>query len=152
MPQKQRPVYFSKSVAQTKKIAKEIIQTFSYPEIICLYGDLGSGKTIFAKAVGQFFGLEEKTIKSPTYVFYHTHQLPPLKKTPRWLYHFDLYRLNHAHEVEGLGFSEILQQKNKIILIEWPQIIASILPEKRLEIYFTYLNDQERKIEVTPFL
>ncbi|MDD2487595.1 MAG: tRNA (adenosine(37)-N6)-threonylcarbamoyltransferase complex ATPase subunit type 1 TsaE [Candidatus Gracilibacteria bacterium] len=97
-------------------------------DIIFLYGDLGAGKTSFIQNIlNNRFGIEEK-IKSPTYVHY--------KKYLENIYHFDLYRFEEYDEFVNVGGEEILDDKENISFIEWPELIEEYYKPK----YRIYLN------------
>ncbi len=131
----------SKSESQTKQLAAQIARKIELPAIYCLFGDLGSGKTVFAKGFARAFGIPEKTIKSPTYTF-----LKQYKVGKKELYHFDLYRIQDIDDLIRRDFEEILQEKSSVILIEWPEKIMEILPAKAKIIRFEYIDDNSRKI------
>ena len=129
-------------------------------EIICLSGDLGSGKTTFTQ--GLLKGLEIKgPYTSPTFniVKEYKGQLTfnnkPLTKNTKKssnvkgqklnIYHIDAYRIN-SKDLLGLGFKDFAGQPNSIVIIEWAERVKKIIPKKALWIYFKWINDKERKI------
>jgi tRNA threonylcarbamoyladenosine biosynthesis protein TsaE len=63
-------------------------------------------------------------------------------------YHVDLYRVESEHDVEGLGLIELINDPDNIVVIEWPDKIEHLLPEKRIDIYFEYLGDDKREIKL----
>ncbi len=102
--------------------------------VICLEGDLGSGKTVFTKGFAHALGIEE-AITSPTFNIikeYPNGELP--------LYHMDVYRLEG--NVEDLGLDEYFH-KGGVVIIEWADMIQDYLPEERLEIKIRVLDDVE---------
>ena len=111
--------------------------------VICLQGDLGSGKTIFTKGFAKAMEIEEE-ITSPTFNIikeYTSGELP--------LYHMDVYRLDG--KVEDLGIEEYYT-KGGITIIEWADMIPDYLPEKRLDIKIKNSSEDENKrtIILTP--
>ncbi|RKY32451.1 MAG: tRNA (adenosine(37)-N6)-threonylcarbamoyltransferase complex ATPase subunit type 1 TsaE, partial [Candidatus Omnitrophota bacterium] len=90
----------SNSAAQTMKIGSKIAKRLEKGDIICLFGDLGSGKTIFTKGLGRGLGITEKKIISPTFIFVREH------KAKINLFHFDLYRLKDPEDISELGYEE----------------------------------------------
>lgn len=124
----------------------EIAQNFEsekFPNmIICLDGELGSGKTVFTKGIANALGIDE-TITSPTYTIIKEYngELP--------LYHMDVYRLDG--NVEDLGIEEYYT-KEGITIIEWADMIPDYLPEKRLDIKIKNSSEDEDKriITITP--
>lgn len=109
--------------------------------IICLEGDLGSGKTIFTKGFAQALGIEEN-ITSPTFNIikeYQTGELP--------LYHMDVYRLDG--KVDEIGLEDYFK-KGGIVIIEWADLIKDYLPEERLDIKFRILDEESRSLTFVP--
>ena len=124
----------------------EIAQNFESEKfenmIICLDGELGSGKTVFTKGIAQALGIEE-SITSPTFTIikeYLTGELP--------LYHMDVYRLDG--NADGVGIEEYYN-KGGIVVIEWAKTIKDILPEERLEIKFKVMDENKRMLIITPY-
>lgn len=108
--------------------------------IICLNGELGSGKTIFTKGIAKALGITE-TITSPTYTIIKEYdgELP--------LYHMDVYRLDG--KTEGIGIEEYFENGG-IVVIEWANTIKEILPEERLDISFKVIDEEKRTLILTP--
>ncbi len=126
----------------------ELAQNFEsekFPNmIICLRGDLGSGKTVFTKGFAQAMGVKEE-ITSPTFNIikeYNSGDMP--------LYHMDVYRLDG--KAEELGIEEYFT-KDGITIIEWADMIEEYLPEDRLDIKFKHSTEDEDKriITITPY-
>ena len=109
---------------------------------ICLIGELGSGKTVFTKGFAGALGIEEN-ITSPTFNIIKEYTTGEMN-----LYHMDVYRLEG--NIDELGFEEYLH-KNGIVIIEWADMIASELPEERLEIKFKITGEEKRTITITPY-
>lgn len=117
--------YVSKSVLDTEKIAKNIAKNAKVNDIYCLKGDLGVGKTVIAKAIGNFFNVKDN-VSSPTFTILKSYDLN--NKKIRKLYHFDLYRIKNIQELENIGFSDYLYEDDSIVLIEWPEVAYDLLP------------------------
>jgi tRNA threonylcarbamoyladenosine biosynthesis protein TsaE len=83
-------------------------------EIILISGEMGAGKTEFVKRLSQIYGFEG--VASPTFALHHSLQSPKKK-----IDHFDLYRLESADELESIGLWDILEDKDALVLIEWPE-------------------------------
>ena len=110
--------------------------------VICLKGDLGSGKTVFAKGFANALGITE-TITSPTFNIvkeYHDGEMP--------LFHMDVYRIDEA-TVE-IDFDEYFNKKG-VCLIEWSDLIEEDLPKNRLEITFKILGENRRLLVIKPY-
>lgn len=121
----------------------ENIESEKFPNmVICLIGDLGSGKTVFVKAFANSLGIDEH-ITSPTFNIikeYTDGELP--------LYHMDVYRLEDAKEDIGI---EDYFDKSGITIIEWADMIRDRLPEERLEIKFKIIDENTRVLVLTPY-
>ena len=114
-------------------------------DFIALHGELGAGKTRFAQGVAYGLGVPRATpVTSPTYALLNIYQ------TQIPLYHFDLYRLASDDDASDAGFDEYFFGAG-VSLVEWPQRLINLLPDSRLEIYFSYLDDNVRRVEFHPF-
>ena len=110
--------------------------------IICLDGELGSGKTVFVKGFAKSLGISE-TITSPTFNLikeYESGEMP--------LYHMDVYRLEG--KCETVGFNDYFN-KNGICIIEWSDMICDCLPEERLQIDFKIIDENTRVLVLKPY-
>ena len=134
--------YTSRSEEDTMELAQNI-ESEKFPNmIICLDGELGSGKTVFVKGFAQALGIDE-TITSPTFNLvkeYNSGELP--------LYHMDVYRLKDS--CEAFGFDDYFN-KEAISIIEWSDLICNCLPEERLEIKFKVIDETTRVLILTPY-
>ena len=110
--------------------------------IICLIGELGSGKTVFTKGFAGALGIEEN-ITSPTF-----NIIKEYKSGEKDLYHMDVYRLEG--DTSELGLEEYLK-KDGVVIIEWADMIASELPEERLEIRFKITGEEKRSLTIIPY-
>lgn len=117
--------YVSKSVLDTEKIAKNIAKNAMVNDIYCLKGDLGVGKTVIAKAIGNFFNVNDN-VSSPTFTILKSYDIS--NKKIKKIHHFDLYRIKNLQELENIGFSDYLYDDNAIVLIEWPEVAYDLLP------------------------
>lgn len=133
-----------KITARSERETIEIAQNFEsekFPNmIICLDGELGSGKTIFAKGIANALGIND-TITSPTFTIIKEYngELP--------LYHMDVYRLDG--NTEGVGIEEYFT-KGGVVVIEWAETIKDILPSERLDIKFKIVDENKRLLILTP--
>ena len=134
----------SRSEQETIELAQNIESEKFEDMVICLEGDLGSGKTVFTKGFASSLGIEE-TITSPTFNIIKEYPNPEMD-----LYHMDVYRLDGNKDEIGI---EEYFNKGGVTIIEWADMIKDILPEERLEIRFRILDDEEdtRVIVITPF-
>ena len=122
------------------EFGKRLARHLKKGDILCLYGDLGSGKTTFTKGIAQGLKINANKVNSPTFVLMNAYQgrLP--------LFHFDFYRLEEATEISAIGYEEFFYD-NGITVIEWPQRLKSLLPSDYLGVKLTRKSEQQRAIE-----
>lgn len=134
--------YISRSEKDTVNLAQNI-ESEKFPNmVICLDGELGSGKTVFVKGFAQALGIDDN-ITSPTFNIikeYNTGELP--------LYHMDVYRLDEKNN--DIGFDEYFNNGG-VSIIEWSDIIKDHLPEERLQLNFKVTSENTRVIEIIPY-
>lgn len=122
----------------------ELAQNFEsekFPNmIICLNGELGSGKTVFTKGLANALGIDE-TVTSPTFAIIKEYagEMP--------LYHMDVYRLDG--DITGTGIEEYYT-KGGIVVIEWADTIKEFLPAERLDIKFKIVDENKRVLILSP--
>ena len=126
-------------------VEKEFVKNDGGALIVGLYGDLGSGKTAFTQVVEKCLGVKE-TVTSPTFVIEKIYKLD--HRDFEHLIHIDAYRLKNGDELLHLGWEEIAKNPKNIIFIEWPERVAEILPNNMKKIYFTFVNEDTREIEI----
>lgn len=137
------------SLTETQTLAGEWLK--SLPEasteavILGLYGDLGSGKTTFTQCLGKELGIEE-TMTSPTFVIQKIYETK--HNHFKRLIHIDAYRLNSAKELQVLNFGELVDNKNNLIVIEWPENVKEILPDNHIKIYCDFVDENTRKFSL----
>lgn len=150
--------FVSKTSEETKEIAKQIFQDVktghapslrNNPLVFIIEGEMGVGKTIFVKGIGEELGINN--IISPTYVIYYEYGIRATHESPlQYLYHFDLYQIDDKNEFNNLGLEKILKPGN-ILCFEWGENageIINILKEKSEIVYvkMEYVNQGTRKI------
>jgi tRNA threonylcarbamoyladenosine biosynthesis protein TsaE len=157
-------IIVTKNFLETQKVAEKLIKKLKPGDVLTLKGNLGSGKTCFAQGLAKALGIK-KIITSPTFVLLKIYpvrcKITPVKFSKvgvkqlntvniniKKLYHFDLYRLNNEKELLALGFEEILEKKDGIIVLEWPERTQKILPKKRININFKFIDENTRKIKI----
>lgn len=134
------------SQEQTLKVGERIGELLSEGDIVCLSGDLGVGKTIFVKGIAKGLNIEEY-ITSPTFTIVNQHD------GKHTLYHFDVYRINDTDELYEIGFEEYIYSEG-ISVIEWAELIDSILPDQKLwiKIYKDIdMGEDYRRIILEPY-
>ena len=163
-------IFLSKSVEETNKIAADFLNKITdqlggtqgeavLATTVGLFGDLGSGKTTFTQAIAKNLGVEQ-VVTSPTFVIMKRYevssikypvlntQYPILNTKYSNLIHIDAYRLDLGQELLSLDFAEILKDPKNLILIEWPERVAEILPKNLIKINFKFISETEREIEL----
>lgn len=117
--------------------------------LVTLSGELGVGKTAFTKEVARVLGIEE-TVTSPTFVLEKIYLLPRKLggETPKFarMIHIDAYRLEKGSDLAPLGFDELMQDVDNLILLEWPEKVADALPAPSHQLSFVVLPDGSRTI------
>lgn len=101
---------------------------FQNHRVFCFYGEMGAGKTTFIQALLKSMGAGDE-VSSPTFSIVNEYPV-----AGDVIYHFDFYRLNTLQDALNIGVEEYLES-GAICLIEWPQLIESILPQRRVEVY-----------------
>ena len=118
--------FITKSEEETFNLAKEFAQKLSAGDVICLSGDLGAGKTVFAKGLCEGLNVND-CISSPTFTIVNEYE----GKLP--VFHFDMYRIEDEDELIEIGYDEYLSSGG-VCIIEWPENIKYSLPKKRTDV------------------
>ena len=133
--------YTSKSESDTIVLAQNIESEKFNGMVICLNGELGTGKTVFTKGFADALEIDE-VITSPTFSIikeYLSGEMP--------LYHMDMYRLEGS--IKSTGILDYFD-RDGIVIIEWADMIKDYLPEERLDIYFKAIDEETRVIKLEP--
>jgi tRNA threonylcarbamoyladenosine biosynthesis protein TsaE len=130
----------SVSPEATREIAARLATVAQPGDVVCLWGELGAGKTVFAKGFGAGLGVTE-TISSPSFVLMgeYAGRLP--------LFHIDLYRLSSAQEAVDGGLLDD-RQASGVVLIEWPDRLGEALPDDRLDVRIDGGADEPRTLRL----
>lgn len=110
-------------------------------DLLCLFGELGSGKTVFTKGIAEGLGIPEKNVISPSFVLIREHTCGRIP-----LYHFDLYRVKNINEIFCLGYEEYFYDQG-VCVVEWAQNLKKLLPENHLAVKFSVTGRNRRLIE-----
>ena len=111
--------------------------------VITLRGDLGAGKTTLTQAIGKALGIKE-TMVSPTFVIMKNY--PLLGQKFMSLVHIDAYRLDKPEELSRLRFDEYLDDPGNLIVVEWPERVATVLPKEVISYTIEHVDSDKRKI------
>lgn len=132
---------------ETQKAGEDFGKKLKGGDIVFLYGNLGAGKTTFMQGLAKGLGIIHRII-SPTFIIVRSYDVK--KETINKLYHIDLYRTETRHDVEGIGLLDMLQEKDAVIAIEWPEKFGT-LPDKRYDIHFQTIDENKREIIIKKY-
>lgn len=132
----------TKSVEETKEFGRWFGAWVEVGDVLALYGELGTGKTVLVKGLSETLGVKEN-VESPTFTIVGEYE----GRIP--LYHMDLFRMSSLEEILRIGYEEYVYGDG-VCVIEWADKIQRLLPEKRLDIKLFHVAEDERKIEVIP--
>lgn len=133
--------FFSRSPEQTRRLGIRLGAQIKRGDVICLYGDLGAGKTTLVQGIAQGWGSAD-AVSSPTFVLVNTY-----RKTGRdQLFHLDAYRLESAREAEDLDLDAMLD--GGALVVEWAERINEVLPKERLAITLRWVSDEHRALSI----
>ncbi|HYN88046.1 MAG TPA: tRNA (adenosine(37)-N6)-threonylcarbamoyltransferase complex ATPase subunit type 1 TsaE [Ardenticatenaceae bacterium] len=130
----------SHSPDHTRQVGRRLARWLQAGDVILLSGRLGSGKTHLAQGIGAGLGIEE-SIRSPTFTLineYDSGRLP--------FYHVDLYRLHGEREAATIGLEEFFQAGDGVVVVEWPEQAAALLPSEALSVSLSHVADNQRAI------
>lgn len=128
--------FITKTVEDTIKLGNQIGTYVNPGDILCINGDLGTGKTHLVKGIAEGLGIDE-SITSPTFNIVNEYH-GRLK-----LYHFDVYRVNDPDEIAALGFDEYIFDE-AVSVIEWANFIMELIPKEHIEINIEKLPDSDQ--------
>lgn len=135
--------FVSHSPEQTRRLGVRLGELIRPGDLICLAGDLGSGKTTLAQGIARGWGALD-AVTSPTFVLLNQYR----RADSASLYHFDAFRLGGSEEAMDLGLLEVIDGGGPL-LVEWPERIQSILPEERLWIALSWVEESRRRLYFT---
>ena len=131
------PKIITKSREETENFAYQYAKTLRAGDVVLLDGDMGAGKTVFAKGVAKGLNIQEE-VTSPTYAYMNDYD--------GRLFHYDCYRIESVEQAERLGLADYFDMGG-ICLIEWAQNIAPLLPTQVKRVRIQKINENEREIE-----
>jgi tRNA threonylcarbamoyladenosine biosynthesis protein TsaE len=129
--------FLSTSREQTEAFAIEYAKTLQPYDVVLLDGDMGAGKTVFAKGIAKGLNIEEE-VTSPTYAYMNDYD--------GRLFHYDCYRIESIEQAEQLGLADYFDMGG-ICLIEWSQNIAALLPKNVKRVTIRKIDEEKREIE-----
>lgn len=128
--------FLSKSREETELLAKRYAKTLKAGDVVILDGEMGAGKTVFAKGFAKGLGIEEE-VTSPTYAYMNDYD--------GRLFHYDCYRIESVGQAEALGLADYFDAGG-ICLIEWAQNIAPLLPKGCKRVQIRKIDENTREI------
>jgi tRNA threonylcarbamoyladenosine biosynthesis protein TsaE len=131
----------SKSDDETRDLGRKLGKRLKRGDVVCLYGELGSGKTMMVKGIASAFGINERDITSASFTIIAEYDAG----VP--FYHIDLYRVA-AGKVSELGLREYLGGDG-ISVIEWAERAEGEIPDNSIKVSLNYADDNIREIEIT---
>ena len=133
--------FLSKNTEETVNLGKRLAGVLEKGDIVCLFGDLGSGKTTFTKGIAKGLKIKEELVNSPSFILMNEYD----GKFP--LFHFDLYRIDNVREVFAIGYEEFLYDDG-VAVVEWAQRLGEFLPKDYLKVQFFHKKENERVIKI----
>lgn len=131
----------ARSLQDTEVLAKRFAEVLKPGDVLGLEGDLGAGKTAFARALIQALGSTEE-VPSPTFTLIQIYELPAFV-----VWHVDLYRIEEESELQELGLDEAFE--DAVTIIEWPERLGSQMPADHINIHILEIDESGRKFTMT---
>lgn len=134
--------FISHSEAETNLLGKSLGKNIKSGIVVLLFGDLGTGKTVFVKGVGE--ALNISAVRSPSFTLINEYESPK----GIFLIHSDLYRLEE-NQVDSLGLEEYVWADDSVLFVEWPERWKNFKAHNVIKIFFTAINENEREIKIS---
>ena len=141
--------YITSEDEETRMLGQKLAKDLKEKNFLAFYGNLGSGKTTFIQ--GLALGLKiKRRIISPTFIIVRSYKTKSKIKNQKSkiFYHIDLYRTQTENDLLSVGLEEISKEKNNIVAVEWAEKMGSLMPKKRIDLHFEYLENNRRKITI----
>jgi len=138
-------IYQTKNFEQTKLLGKKLAKRLKPGDILAFYGNLGSGKTTFIQGLALALNIKRRII-SPTFIIIRHYKLEKGN-----FYHIDLYRTQNMNDLLSVGLGEIISNNENIVTIEWAEKLDKLLPKKRYDLKFSYIDESTRSITINKY-
>ena len=132
--------YSVTSIEETWNVAREFAKWLKPGDVVCLHGELGSGKTTFTQGLAAAVGVRGRVV-SPTFCIVQEH------KGDAFLVHMDLYRLKDESDVEAIGWDDYLL-RGAILVVEWPDRAGGLIPPSAKKVYIVAKEKENRIITI----
>ena len=129
----------TRSEAQTRALAEALARSLRAGDVVLLFGDLGMGKTVFARGLARGLGVAEAHVRSPSFTLVNRYD------GRETVYHVDLYRIDRPGDLEELGLEEILGGDG-VAVVEWAERLGPYRPERAIAVRLTDRGGNEREI------
>ncbi len=134
---------------EMKIFAEEVLKNLK-TNVLCLEGDLGSGKTTFTQQVASIFNIKEN-VTSPTFILQKKYNIVSnpwanLSQISQ-IIHMDMYRIEDVNELKNLGFEQLLKDPKNLLIIEWPEKVQSAIPPNSDKISFQFVDETTRRVQ-----
>ena len=133
--------FVSRSEDDTRKIARDFTESLTGGAVVLLYGDLGAGKTVFVRGVGEALGISG--VRSPSFTLVNEYESP----SGLFIVHADLYRLD-PEGVSAIGLDEYAGVDDTVLFVEWPERWANPPVKNTVKIFFEAVIENERQIRI----
>ena len=135
-----KATYNVTSIEETWNVAREFAKGLKPGDVVCLEGDLGSGKTTFTQGLAAALGVRGR-VTSPTFCIVQEH------RGDVFLVHMDLYRLKDEFDVEAIGWDDYLS-RGAILVVEWPDRATGLIPHSAKKVFITTKDEKNRAITI----
>lgn len=135
-------IHTTRSAHETLALGEKLGCLLKGGELLCLEGELGTGKTCLVQGIAKGMGFTSDRVNSPTFTLHHEYQGRIL------LHHLDLYRIEQPEEIEKLGLLDLLDNPQGVGVIEWAEKGKGILPTERLGIRIQWEDENTRRFEM----
>ena len=130
------------SEEETELFAEELSSIIKGSDIICYFGEVGAGKTVFTRGLCKGLGVTGY-VNSPSYIILNQYT-----GKDNTIYHYDLYRISDAEELTEIGFYDFAGKENSITIIEWSEKLEDELPKQRIDIIIEVIDETKRKFKI----
>ena len=139
---RQSLTYTTHSARETHTLGEKLGRLLQGGEVICLEGELGTGKTCLVQGIAEGMDVASQFVSSPTFTLHHEYH------GRISLHHLDFYRIEQPEEIEKLGLLELLDDEKGVVVIEWAEKVQQSLPKEQLAIRIWWEDENTRRFEL----